>query len=411
MLTQPQLGLFAHLTHKANLKNTRYGWLRLTPAYSVHLVSELLDALPEKYPVVLDPFCGTGTTALVCAERGIPADTTDINPFLIWLATVKTRQYLSEQIVAFETASRQVANAIARSTDVPKWMPQIHQIEKWWDHPTLECLGRAINVIQNPERNISSAAIDLLKIAFCRTMIERANVSFGHQSMSFKQPVGELIPLDAEQDTSAIWQKSVGDISPAAGSLIVREPNILLCDARRLTAKLEQNKYACVITSPPYPNRMSYIRELRPYMYWLGYLQDAREAGELDWQAIGGTWGSATSNLTRWSPIDSRSVPYAKFDDILRDIAKHSPLLARYVHKYFDDMLDHVDELFQVVKTNGTVHYIVGNSKFYDVMLPVEEIFAALFHSAGFVNVEIKRIRKRTSKKELYEFIVSARKP
>lgn len=30
-----QLGLFAHLTHKANLRHTRYGWLRLTPEYDV----------------------------------------------------------------------------------------------------------------------------------------------------------------------------------------------------------------------------------------------------------------------------------------------------------------------------------------------------------------------------------------
>ena len=42
---------------------------------------------------------------------------------------------------------------------------------------------------------------------------------------------------------------------------------------------------------------MSYIRELRPYMYWLGILENARDTGELDWSAIGGTWGVATSRL------------------------------------------------------------------------------------------------------------------
>lgn len=45
---------------------------------------------------------------------------------------------------------------------------------------------------------------------------------------------------------------------------------------------------------------MSYIRELRPYMYWLGFLNKAKEAGELDWKAIGGTWGIATSRLSCW---------------------------------------------------------------------------------------------------------------
>ena len=49
---------------------------------------------------------------------------------------------------------------------------------------------------------------------------------------------------------------------------------------------------------------MSYIRELRPYMYWLSYLRDGREAGELDWKAIGGTWGIATSRVGKWSPSE-----------------------------------------------------------------------------------------------------------
>jgi hypothetical protein len=185
----------------------------------------------------------------------------------------------------------------------------------------------------------------------------------------------------------------------------------VLSDARDLGAKLKPDRYGCVITSPPYPNRMSYIRELRPYMYWLGYLSDGRQAGELDWRAIGGTWGCATSNVGKWVPEKRRPVPFDGFGDILARIAKRSPVLSRYVHKYFYDMACHSESLFGVVKPGGTIHYIVGNSKFYDVMLPVERIFAALFDAVGFVDAEVRTIRKRTSKKELFEFVVSARRP
>jgi hypothetical protein len=74
-------------------------------------------------------------------------------------------------------------------------------------------------------------------------------------------------------------------------------------------------------------------------------------------------------------------------------------------------MMLHCNELFRVVKAGSVINYIVGNSKFYDVLLPVEEIFASLFEANGFDDVSIRAIRKRTSKKELYEFVVSARKP
>jgi hypothetical protein len=255
---------------------------------------------------------------------------------------------------------------------------------------------------------------DLLKIAFCRTLIDQANVSFGHQSMSFKKNNGETLfplPYRGEDLVGASWGHSVSMIAAAALSPIIKQPRVLVCDARKLSTKLSVNTYECVITSPPYPNRMSYIRELRPYMYWLGYLQDKRTAGELDWQAIGGTWGCATSNLTKWRPEFTTDIPFTGFNVLLENIAKQSQLLSRYVHKYFYDMVIHCNEVFQVVKPGGIINYIVGNSKFYDVLLPVELIFAALFEAAGFKDINVRTIRKRTSKKELYEFVVSAVKP
>ncbi|HET9933453.1 MAG TPA: hypothetical protein VFQ35_22265, partial [Polyangiaceae bacterium] len=161
----------------------------------------------------------------------------------------------------------------------------------------------------------------------------------------------------------------------------------------------------------PYPNRMSYVRELRPYMYWLGYLSDGRAAGELDWQAIGGTWGTATSRVGRWEPGEGDHVPVRGFEALVRRVAERSPLLARYLHKYFADMARHCRDLYPALKSGGKLHYVVGNSKFYDVMVPVERIFAELFEAAGFTKASARAIRKRSSKRELFEFLVSAEKP
>jgi len=398
-----------HLTQRANLKNTRYGWLRLTPAYSVHLVSDLLDSHHETNPVVLDPFCGTGTTALVCAERGIESDTTDINPFLIWLGTVKTRNYEKADISEFDYFAEKLIGDVGVGVE-PEWLPEIHQIDKWWDWPVLTCLSQLILAIN--ELDVPASVSDLLKIAFCRVMIEQSNASFSHQSMSLKKKDNGLENGHLFNDNvfDASWKNAVSHIRESAQSLIERRPNIYRCDARELSKQLEKNYYSCVITSPPYPNRMSYIRELRPYMYWLGFLETATEASELDWEAIGGTWGFATSRVGKWVPEKEVKIPFEEFQTILFRIAQSGDLLSRYVHKYFYDMKAHVDELFKVVRPGGRIHYIVGNSKFYDVVLPVEHIFAALFESVGFIDSEVKTIRKRSSKKELFEFVVTATK-
>jgi len=406
-----KLGLSSHLTHKANLKQTRYGWLRLTPAYSVHLVQELLSSIAPQDAIVLDPFCGTGTTALVCAEKGIAVDTTDINPFLLWLTKVKTAPYSSDDVAGFQSAAQAISESIEVSHSDNVWIPPIHQIGRWWDSDVLQILGRMMGMIHRMGEIYPEKVTNLLKVAFCRVMIAHSNASFDHQSMSFKQKTKASLFYDVADNLRATWEVVVSEIASSARSDIRTTPGIFLCDARNLSASLPHHSYTCVITSPPYPNRMSYIRELRPYMYWLDYLRDGREAGELDWKAIGGAWGIATSRVGKWSPSEPHTIPYAGFPAIIARIAAKSDILARYVHKYFYDMVLHIDEVFAVTRSEASIHYIVGNSKFYDVVVPVEEIFAAMFEDRGFVDVTVRPIRKRTSKKELYEFIVSARRP
>ncbi len=415
MQTHSAVGQQEHLTFKGNLKESRYGWLRLTPAYSVHLVEELLPQSRDKTARVLDPFCGTGTTALVCAENGIDCDTTDINPFLVWLANAKTQPYMAQESDSFIEQARKVGSAVRRKVEDTHWTPPIHQLGKWWDQATLKALAVAKAQIAAVSKDVSARVVDLLHVAFCRTVIESANVSFGHQSMSFKKAsnLSPDLPFpDGDHAAfSSRWTRAVASMANAARSSIDRKPGIYLCDARELSSRLRANSYSCVITSPPYPNRMSYIRELRPYMYWLEYLKDGRSAGELDWKAIGGTWGCATSNVGKWQPEQKVDIPYKHFSGVLEKVAVHSQLLSRYIHKYFYDMTFHCRELYKVVKPRGVIHYIVGNSKFYDVLLPVEEIFEGLFQQAGFTDIRINRIRKRTSKKELFEYTVSATKP
>lgn len=241
-------------------------------------------------------------------------------------------------------------------------------------------------------------------------MINSANVSFGHQSMSFRRG-GQHEGLFSPPDPGALFVDAARGIADSLLEPLLREDcRVLAGDARRLEDCLPGKDYTIVITSPPYPNRMSYIRELRPYMYWLGFLTNGREAGELDWQAIGGTWGCATSQLNSWQPRNA-SIPYKGFERIVAEINAVSPLLGNYVRKYFEDMQAHLASLRKVLASGAHCYYVIGNSKFYDTLLPTEKIFAALLESLKFKEVGVHTLRKRTSKKELYEYVVEAVSP
>jgi hypothetical protein len=53
----------------------------------------------------------------------------------------------------------------------------------------------------------------------------------------------------------------------------------------------------------------------------------------------------------------------------------------------------------------------VGNSTFYGHLVPAQDWYRRLLLEAGFDPVRVTTIRKRNSKKELFEFDVTARKP
>ncbi len=294
-----------------------------------------------------------------------------------------------------------------------EWVPDLKNIEKWWDEPVLQSLSRLHKQISKRSNGLVG---ELLKVCFLRTMIDRAHVSFSHQSMSFKQQKkGSPTLFELEDDGETVWESFLTEANWVADTLLNEQPQtnaeVFLGDSRSVKKALPRDGYTLAITSPPYPNRMSYIRELRPYMYWLGYLTNGRQAGELDWQAIGGTWGCATSLLNSWEASKTATISIDGFDRIIREISDGCEALGRYVHKYFEDMVRHIDSLKAVLARGARCHYIVGNSKFYDTLLPVEQIFASLFERAGFKRVRVETLRKRTSKKELFEFCVYAETP
>jgi SAM-dependent methyltransferase len=383
------------ITFRGNLRSTRHGWLRLTPAYSVQLVRELVLARSRPDLPVLDPFCGTGTTLTACAELGIACRTVDINPFLRWLAEVKSRRYSPAEL----DKARELTAAMSRAARRGKklgWVPALHRIEKWWDEPTLCALSCAFGELSGKR----GKARDLAALAFCRTLVEAGNVSFRHQSMSFRDRAQALDV--ATLLAGAFEAVRLGAEQPLLGL----NSEVLLGDSRQLPQLLRPNSCGSVVTSPPYVNRMSYIRELRPYMYWLGFLDDGRQAGELDWQAIGGTWGVATSKLSTWRPDGKLALP--RLHPLVARIEQQSPVLARYVERYFHDMDQHVRGLARVLAPGGRADYVIGNSKFFDVVVPAEKLFADLFKRHGFARVKARVLRRRTSKKELFEYLVSA---
>lgn len=424
----------AHLTYRANTGAGRHGWLRLTPAYSVSLVRRYAAEMPPG-SVVTDPFSGTGTTPLAAAEHGLTGQSLDVNPFLIWLGKMKTAAYEPEHL---RETRRALAPLVHRAEELlpgagELWEPELHNIGRWWARSALDALKAVRRALDVAAGGLPPGGRDLLDVAFCRTLIASSNAAFNHQSMSFKEDgekdgaegagggTVQALDLDAAREVLETFRREAGTTLANAADPLPGTARVLYGDSRDMEpAAGRLTPCDLLLTSPPYVNRMSYIRELRPYMYWMRHLRRAEDAGRLDWQAIGGTWGAATSRVRAWRPPgpEADGVPEPVAGElartqaaIRRDGGRNGPLLANYVGKYVHDMWGHFRAAYRNVRGGGRVVYVIGNSTFYGNQVPAQEWYAALLREAGFAGIEVEVIRKRNSNKALFEYAVSGGRP
>lgn len=395
-------------TFKYNIQNGRHGWLRLTPAYSIKLVKEILQkdtlfASDCQAQNILDPFCGTATTGVVAAEYGLNCTLYDINPFLVWFCKIKSKNFIPrhlDNLLEKVQSDLQVLPLLEGNY----WIPPMKNIERWWSENTLVALSTLHEyIITQWGKPTCKDDYNLLWIAFARLCIETSAADFNHISVSFKEET-------TKHEWEAVREMFLTILLPMIQSAKTDLPGSVTIHEGDSRIMQFEGLYDTVITSPPYPNRISYIRELRPYMYWLGFLENGEEAGELDWKAIGGTWGCATSRLSTWTQ-ENRHLPQLLLDTckaIEESDSKNGKIMAAYVHKFFDDMYIHLGNLRNHLQPNATINYILGNSSFYGHFVDTDLIIKEILKDLNYKNISSRIIRKRNSKSNLYEYLISA---
>lgn len=399
-------------TFKYNKEIGRHGWLRLTPAYSIKLVQEILcqnnlfENRTFKGGMILDPFCGTATTGIVAAEMGWDCVLYDINPFLVWLGNIKSKNFSSNEIDSlFTTVVSDTAILLQEGNDGRAWIPPMKNIERWWNDGTLTALATLRQYIcKHWGLPTNNGVYNILWVAFARLVIETSAADFNHISVSFKEETKNF----ALENVISLFLEILATIADSAKEELKGCATIVYGDSRKLDK--ENGKFDMVITSPPYPNRISYIRELRPYMYWLGFLETGEQAGEMDWKAIGGTWGSATSKLYSWKS-ENHHLPqelYEVCSKIENADNKNGKAMSLYVLKFFEDMFMHFYSLRTRLNKGAEINYILGNSSFYGNYVDTENIIKESLNYLGYSNIESSIIRKRNCNKGLFEYKISA---
>ncbi len=403
------------VTFKSGMDAPVHRWFRLTPSFGPDLVRQMLAELEaDKSELILDPFAGASTTLIEAQMLGHKAVGFEINPLLHFVgdtsldwncepasiasafAEIEDRFQRGRSKVSFETLA---ANGLV--------IPNIHNPTRWWRKDVLTdmlVLKREIR-----ECRCAEPVRSLLMLALAGALVpDLTNVTLGRLQLHFIDRSSDAI------DVMDTYAREVADIVEDLEFVRERgnwqQATLLHQDATALNGFRPAKPISVVVTSPPYPNRYSYVWNTRPHLYFFDFFSRAKEASDLDVKTVGGTWGTATSMLAKGVLKATHPAVDLVAGSVVAEIRKHDNLMANYLMRYFNLLAQQILALAPHLSSDARLAYVVGCSRLKGVYVETDVLLGHLFEELGIGLhlTKVERIRKRNSGKDLHESIVYA---
>lgn len=425
----------ARVNAKANkldpVDRSFHDWYRFVLSYPPHLVRQYVEEFSlGPRDVVLDPFCGTGTTLVEARKLGLPAVGLEANPVahfasstkLDWGVDPKALKTLVEKVSA---RALKIFRADGINDAVLGGDPFLPADLKTLDEERLKLiLTNSISPLPLHKTLVLLECLrgDKAHPAFNHGLLALADILVNKVSnLHFGPEVGVGKP---KQDAEVIapWvEKNANIINDLYEYSSVNAPKakVFLADARSAGKFIRPNSISAVITSPPYPNEKDYTRTTRLESVLLGFVSSKDELRALKRGLVRSNtrgvykqddddqWVENHPEINRIAnAIEERRISLGKTSGFER-------MYARVTKLYFGGMARHLAEMRPLLKPGARLAYVVGDQASYlRVMIRTGELLADIAGRLGYETERIDLFRTRlatASREQLREEVVVLR--
>lgn len=379
----------AAATFTLNKGESIHGWYSYLEGYSSCLIDELIMEIgPENIHAVYDPFCGTGTTALVASSHGIKSYYCETNPFMQKVIEAKINcvkrlrdsgigsMYLKEFLHKIENYNYQLF------WDMDLW----GGFEKFFD-PDVLCQLKDLKKEVDSISNVDTKEIALVLLA---SVTVRASKMQRQGDLRFAKE-GEKKDSDKDivNNYIAKIKMAITDIDSLTCPTLA-ETFRLADDARDIEV---ESQIDCVITSPPYLNGTNYIRNTKLELKLTGCIESESDLPKLHSKGI----IAGINNVSKRNG-DVKVLEFvAPYLEELKPVA-YDKRIPAMVAGYFYDMNKVIEKLACAMKDNGYFIMDIGDSQFAGVYIPTHTILVKICESHGFELYAEEVLRERRSK-------------
>lgn len=391
-------------------------WYRFKEAFSPRFVSAAIASLDGRPRICVDPFGGSGTTALTCQFLGIQPATIEVNPFLADLIEAKLCCYdvrtLARDFASVVALRKQLkVNPSTLLACAPPTFVEPGVDCRWiFDKAIIRRLlsyRQAINTLQ------SSANRRLLRVLLGSIAVRLSNVVISGKGRRYRSgwEARTHVPALVDISFAESVQKAIQDIT-RYGRRAEATYMLTRGDSREHILKAPEAEFA--LFSPPYPNSFDYTDIYNVELWLLGYLssnEDNRALREATLRSHVQIKRCYACDLPE-SPLLSRTIrALRRRADQLWD---HD--IPAMVQAYFGDMATILRGLASTMAKRADVMIVVGDSRYGGIRVDVAAICQEMAPELGFRVVTSSPIRamrasaQQGGRHELSEALLHLRK-
>lgn len=403
-----------------------HGWYRFVLSFPPHLVRQYLSAFDvDERDLVLDPFCGTGTTLVEAKKNGVASVGCDAHPFAALVSRVKTDWTLDVK------ALRSSLRSILRRTEAVTSDQGLQALS--FDALMLQdekdAVRDSLQLTEDEERLLPTGFLSrrpLRRLLILRDQIERQTASGppeihefflvalahvianGAGNFAFGPEIYRTKPkpdYDVLGHFARHADRMVAEMRAACRSDSARTPSTVFKDDARVLAQVPSG-ISAVITSPPYPNEKDYTRTTRVESILLQIVTSRLSLREVKESLL----RSNTRNVFVDDTDGEEVRGFRSIQNVCRDIEKRrielqkdsgfERLYHKVVSHYFSGMRRHFRSLRPKLKTRARLAYVVGDQLSF-LMVPVAtaRLLSEVAEAEGFRTVGCDLWRERVGTK------------
>lgn len=396
-----------------------HDWYRFVLSFPPHLVRDYADRFQlDTDSMLLDPFCGTGTTIVEGKKLGIPAIGVEAVPLPLLASQIKVDWSPNpDRLIAH---ARHVAERVLASFECEGVSDEPDENQDAHFEGSLRTLPEAT------EKLLLKGSISPLPLHKVLTLIEildkeRPSPYYQHELLA----LAKLLPTEignlrfgpevgvgtVKMDASVVgpWLRQVCRMAEDLRGLPEMSDTpakALTGDSRDIGTLMAPQSVDAVICSPPYPNEKDYLRIVRLESVLLGFVEDQPHLRALKQRLVRSNtrsvykadkddkWIRANRSIAKIAEeIEARRIALGK--DSGFEKAYH-----RVTKLYFGGMARHFQSLSKVLRPGARLAYVVGDQASYlRVMIRTAKLLAEVAVSQGYEvdGIDLFRTRHATA--------------